>query len=274
MRFYIRKLVCLVLLASGPYGSAIAQRVDYQRPTSTIPTHQILYEDWQKGGVLEGVRDHVFPRFGVERTLSIRLRSCGQSNAYYVRNLREIVLCYELIDEIIEGSLLSFRGLTSAQLTPIIANAFSFILLHEFGHAVMDIKQILSFGREEDNADQIAAYMLLKEVLATQPANVADASVYAIGSWFNNKSSQYISRHQMAGEHSLPQQRVFNIACLAIGSDLGRYQRAAKALQLPMDRAVRCGDEWSKVQRAYWSYEDKRERAQQPLSPGWTNTKP
>lgn len=235
-----------------------AQYVSYEQPAPAATGHQILYESWRSVGALEAIRDQVFPRFGLERTLSIGLRSCGQSNAFYAPGRREITMCYELMDEIIGSSSSLFRGLSSEQLAPIAVNVFAFILLHEFGHAAIHLGQIPTFGREEDNADQIGAYMLLSEVLARQPINVADASVYAIGAWFNNKSSAYISRHQMAGEHSLPQQRAFNFACLALGKDFARYQRAAQTLRLPVERAARCGDEWDKLQRAYLKYEVRR----------------
>lgn len=255
---FLKRLSLLLVATVGISGVAFAQRVTYERPTSTVATHQMLYEDWQSARLLESIRDQVFPRFGVEKSLSIGLRSCGQANAFYARAQQEITMCYELMDEIIGISRSLFRGMTSEQLAPIVVNVFGFILLHEFGHAVIDINQIPSFGREEDNADQIGAYMLLSQVLVSQPANVADASVYAIGAWFNNKSSQYISRHQMAGEHALPQQRAFSISCLAIGKDLDRYVRAARALQLPTERARRCSEEWSKVRRAYVRYEAAR----------------
>lgn len=238
--------------------ASVAQHVTYERPTSGSAIHQILFEDWQRERLLEAIRDQVFPRFGLEGTLSIKLRSCGQSNAFYAPGRREITMCYELVDEIIGSSSSLFRGLSSEQLAPIAFNVFAFILLHEFGHAAIHLGQIPTFGREEDNADQIGAYMLLSEVLARQLTNVADASVYAIGAWFNNKSSAYISRHQMAGEHSLPQQRAFNFACLALGKDFARYQRAVQMLRLPAERAARCGDEWEKVQRAYLKSEVRR----------------
>ena len=254
MFFCFLKRLALLFATVGISGVAFAQRVTYERPTSTVAMHQILYEEWQSAQVFEAIRDQVFPRFSVEKSLSIRLRSCGQANAFYARRPQEITMCYELMDEIIGISRSLFRGMTSEQLAPIVVNVFGFILLHEFGHAVIDINQIPSFGREEDNADQIGAYMLLSQVLVSQPANVADASVYAIGAWFNNRSSQYISRHQMAGEHALPQQRAFSIACLAIGKDVDRYVRAARTLQLPTERARRCSEEWSKVQRAYVQY--------------------
>lgn len=237
---------------------SVAQHVTYERPTSGAAIHQILFEEWQRARLLEAIRDQVFPRFGVEGTLSIGLRSCGQSNAFYAPGRREITMCYELMDEVVGSTAALFRGLSSEQLAPIAGNVFAFVLLHEFGHAAIHLAQIPTFGREEDNADQIGTYMLLSEVLARQPTNVADASVYAIGAWFNNKSSAYISRHQMAGEHSLPQQRAFNFACLALGKDFARYQRAAQTLRLPAERAVRCGDEWDKLQRAYLRYEVRR----------------
>lgn len=254
--------------------ASVAQHVTYERPTSGSAMHQILFEDWQRGKLLEAIRDQVFPRFGLERTLSIGLRPCGKSNAFYAPNRREITMCYELMDEIIDSSRSTFRGLPSEQLAPIFVNIFGFIVLHEFGHAAIHLGQIPTFGREEDNADQIAAYMLLSQMLPSQPANVADASVYAIGAWFNNKSSTYISRHQMAGEHSLPQQRAFNFACLALGKDFERYKRAAQSLKLPVERATRCGDEWSKLERAYLKYENPRQSSPQLGDQRWISSKP
>ena len=90
----------------------------------------------------------------------MKLEGCdGEANAWYEDDA--ITLCYEYIEEI--WKTFPSRP-TDAGVTPIdalVAPVFDTVL-HEFGHAIFEILKIPVFGREEDAADQVAAYIALQ----------------------------------------------------------------------------------------------------------------
>ncbi|TWO71454.1 hypothetical protein FN976_11095 [Caenimonas sedimenti] len=52
----------------------------------------------------------------------------------------------------------------------------------------------------------------------------------------------------MADEHSLDGQRIYNLACWALGAEPGRGQSAARFVGLPVERAERCGAEYARLE--------------------------
>jgi len=55
----------------------------------------------------------------------------------------------------------------------------------------------------------------------------------------------------MSNEHSLDQQRVYNLACWAYGANSLSGLDAARAVGLPEDRARRCHGEYASLDRAF-----------------------
>ena len=96
--------------------------------------------------------------------LTIRTIGCdGVSNAFY-RRLYDgptLTICYEYLREIVE---LMPKETTAAGVTPqdAVVGQFVFAVAHEMGHASFDMFDVPIMGREEDAADQFAAYFMLQ----------------------------------------------------------------------------------------------------------------
>src|SRR5262249_54640679 len=132
-------------------------RIAYAAPDN--PAHQPLYELLQERHALEALQ-RVFSPLLLPAALEITIRRCdGQVNAFYWQ--QRITICYEYIDEIRQTVP---RNLTIEGIGPVdaIVGQFFYVAAHEMGHAVFDLLRVPVLGREEDAADQFAAYMMLQ----------------------------------------------------------------------------------------------------------------
>ena len=124
------------------------------------------------------------------------------------------------------------------------AGAFSFILFHELGHALVHSLNLPVLGREEDAADQISAFFFLNG--KTQDA------VFALDGamWLFREKTFIYTRQHFVDEHSLTPVRRINLACWAYGKDPELYRWVVNSKQLPAARAARCANEYSQLDNA------------------------
>ena len=131
--------------------------VEYVPPKSSA--HDTLYKLVQERRLLEKIRDLLAP-IRLPRRLLLKARGCdGQINAWYDDAV--ITVCYEFLDWVWQSIP---EQTTSAGVTPIdaLAGPIVQIIIHEAGHAVFDLLRVPIFGREEDDADQFSAYVILQ----------------------------------------------------------------------------------------------------------------
>jgi hypothetical protein len=83
----------------------------------------------------------------------------GEVNAWYDDGA--ITVCYEFLDWVWQSAP---QQTTPAGIAPIdtVVGSVVQITLHEAGHAVFDLLKVPIFGREEDDADQFSAYLILQ----------------------------------------------------------------------------------------------------------------
>lgn len=115
----------------------------------------------------------------------------------------------------------------------------SFILAHEFAHALIHNFELPVLGREEDAADAIATVMLLK---------AEEGALYAIDAaefWaaFSGRQEPP-ALAEYADNHSLDRQRADNILCFVAGSNENILEAFAENDVLPESRLVSCPGEW------------------------------
>ena len=143
--------------AQAPDASVGSQiRIVYGEPKN--PAHQPIYERLQKRRVLEDFRDFLSP-LKLPQPLTIKIEGCGVVNAYYSGGA--VTICYEYIawiHQIAAKVTLS----NEISLEDAVVGPFVDVLLHEVAHAIFDLLKIPLFGREEDAADQLAAFILLQ----------------------------------------------------------------------------------------------------------------
>jgi hypothetical protein len=178
------------------------------------------------------------------RTLQLKLAGCdGDSNAWYDDDT--ITVCYEYVDEVLKNAPqeTTAAGVTRADA---IVGPTTEVFLHEVGHAVFDYLSVPVFGREEDAADQFAAYLLLHFA-----KNDARRLIGGVAYTYNLEASQpSTKKNPFADEHGLPAQRLYNVLCIAYGADAKLFADLVEKKYLPEERAEGCDDEYKQVTRA------------------------
>ena len=196
--------------------------------------------------------------FKMPRPLSFVAGECGTVNAFYSPKDSMIALCYEMVDSLVrEGHALAKKtGGGSDFQTAYVKQNIRFILLHETGHALIDILGLPSTGREEDAVDQLAAVTMMLNNWDDEATDEVIASLKLVALWFSVNGSgggggdSDMARY--ADEHSLSEQRYFNLLCMMYGRDPDRYAQIVQDGLLPEARAGRCRAETVKIFEA-WS---------------------
>lgn len=177
---------------------------------------------------------------------------CKQTNAFYSPTKHELVLCYEMVEMLtkIGASLGEQNQDDSFSARFLLANT-RFIMLHEFGHALIDMLSLPSTGREEDSADQLASSLMLMFMAPNEsPGDLAE-NLRLAGLFFVLNTKEQYGAADFADEHSLGQQRFYNLMCMLYGRDPGKYLRLVTSGMLPEDRAQRCPTESSRITTAW-----------------------
>ena len=221
MRIAVAFFLTLALITTSS-SSADAQRPPAQKNTQKLgkvmygkpklPAHQGIHDRFRERKVLERFQ-RFFSAMRTPRPLSFRLTDCeGEVNAWYEPSNGIITVCYEYVEDILRNAP---KETTADGVTPddAVVGPVIEVFLHEAAHAFFDMLKIPILGREEDAADQLAAYVLLQfgdEIALSTIRGVAH--LYA-----TEVQSTTPGLKAFASEHSLPIQRFFNLACIAFG---------------------------------------------------------
>jgi Putative metallopeptidase len=175
---------------------------------------------------------------------------CDTPNAFWSPSQKSITICYEDAD--LSQQIFVKAGDPDPDASAIGSEDATFY--HEAGHMAVTIYDLPVTGREEDAADQLAAYILLTP---GDNGKVDAESVQSVKDFARTFEAYAAARGElgaaaMADEHSLDMQRVYNLQCWIYGSNPDANADVVSSGGLPEDRAVRCPDEWKKLDHA-WS---------------------
>jgi len=240
------------LLSSAP---AVAQaspplstnqiRVLYAQPTDA--KHQPTYEALQDRRVLETLRSMLNP-LRLPRELTLELKSCGgKVDAYYWAATATV--CYEYVELIQQHApkVGTPGGLTRADS---IVGAIVDTILHEVGHAVIDMLEVPVFGREEDAADFFSVYVLT-QFLREDASRLFQGVGFMMASEAKAALEKPQNAKSYAGPHGMAAQRYYNLLCMAYGSDPATFGDAVLRGGLPSWRAEGCAEEFAMLKRAF-----------------------
>jgi hypothetical protein len=217
-------------------------KVSTREPDADMtPEERKDYEEELKS--LRETADALNKSFSLPHDIFIGFDNCEEANAFYDPEQKKVTVCYELAEDLYDAFKKDYK--TDEQVEDAVTNATTFVFFHELGHALVDAYDLPITGREEDAVDQLSVYMLAD---GTQEGEqmVLDAAVS-----FSRQASDELDESAFADEHSLDQQRYYNIICLLYGQDEEKFASLVRDGTLPASRAERCSDEFARVDKAW-----------------------
>ena len=242
---------------AGQQAAAAAQEqqgsihIEYVPPDK--PEQQQTYELAKSHRALEALKQ-IFSPFRLPEDLYIKTVGCdGKPNAYFARedDHPTIRICYEYLQANRKNMPTST---TKAGLTPheVVAGQLLFAVAHELGHALLDIYNLPVLGRQEDAADQFATYFIL-EFGGDRARRLVLAAAYAYKGFVKTlKGNPKVTLPLAAfsSDHSSPEQRFYNLACIAYGYDPKLFAAVVDNIALPATRAKVCKFEYQNLRYA------------------------
>jgi len=229
------------VLAVASTAAAATVKVVYAEPKEARDAP--LAQAMRQKQILEKAAE-VVKTVRLPRTLTLKAESCGEPNAWYDPDTDIVTFCYELVREMVQRAGSADRmGLTQEQA---VIGPFAFIVFHETAHAVFALLKVPILGREEDAADQVAAYTSLR-----LGDDFAEKMLRAAAFMYDQDArSRKVGEDDFADVHGLDRQRYYNVLCIAWGADPKRFAFAKELGKLPEDRAEGCADEYAQVKYA------------------------
>lgn len=210
------------------------------------PAHMPIYQSLQSKRVLEKLQEFLAP-LRLPIRIMIKVEGCdGVMNAYFDTDM--IKVCYEYFEYLMKKSPKMVRqGLTpnDALIGPTVD-----VFLHELGHGLVRVLDVPYFGKEEDVADYIATYLLLKFCKDDARRLILGASFIGDAEAMEEQGKSPELR-TLADSHSLPAQRYFNRWCMAYGADQETFADAIELGMLPPNRVKWCKYEWQSNEYAF-----------------------
>jgi hypothetical protein len=212
---------------------------------------QQLYDLLRERRALERIQEILGP-LQLPEQLTIRTIECGAVNSYFqMQNFKPTVtICYEYLKNILDSVP---NETTPAGVTPADAavGQFVFVTLHEVGHASFALFGVPIFGHEEDAADNFATYIML-QFGREQARRLIGGAAWAwrayLGDYTRNPAMQ-TRLAAFASDHGLPQERFYNLVCLAFAANSQEF--ADVAAYLPPTRSPKCSYEYQTLLRAF-----------------------
>ncbi len=170
--------------------------------------------------------------------------TCGEPNAFYNSVAKEITMCYEFLFEF--ERVFKKVAEKESDVEDMVAGAMTVFFFHELGHCLIDVWDLPATGREEDAVDQLAMVLLLNGTPE------GEAMVLSAAIFFRIASSEQNDRElAFWGEHSLDQQRFYDMVCQIYGSNPNENKFLLGKDGLPVERAERCPAEYTRIDKSW-----------------------
>jgi hypothetical protein len=199
-----------------------------------------VFRDFRSGLVANRFLDTISMRLNgslrIPRDIVLETAHCGEPNAKYDPDRRRVTLCYELFQS------LSDRFTNTSGGEYLVTGTVMFALMHELGHALVDVLQLPITGKEEDAVDQLATILLL------QQGTPGDSLAFGAVGWFVTNARMGVPDDlAFADDHGLDRQRVYNIVCWIYARDPERYPEIVTGGWLPEHRREGCPSEFRRL---------------------------
>jgi hypothetical protein len=239
-------LLSITAMAMAAVGGSKTNQVTFSYEPPENPAHQALYKELRDLRVLERLQEFLSP-VRLPRTLKFSMAGCdGEDDAFYWNDA--ITICYELVERLY-ANMPAKRTLAGIEPIDTVIGPFFDTALHEFAHALFDLLNIPVLGREEDAADQVGAYIYL-QLADSEARRLVMGAAY--GFFVDARSDDAPrTREEFSGdfaeEHGMPEQRAYNLLCMAYGADKELFGDLVSKGHLPRERAESCIDDYEQV---------------------------
>ncbi|SDL38773.1 DUF4344 domain-containing metallopeptidase [Streptomyces indicus] len=212
-----------------------------------------------RGKVLDDIAAYANTRIKVPGPIGIVATNCDEENANWDSYRRQIRFCYEFATKARETYQQpddKGRKPAAKEVDDSVAGFTNGVVFHELGHALIDLYDLPTTGKEEDAVDQLS--MLL---LASSDAKHTGYAIDTINAWgafaaVDETKDAGERLDQYADEHSLNAQRFYNWACWLYGSDPEAFESVVLSDSnpdgvLPGARAGNCKNEFNRISKAW-----------------------
>ncbi|MEU9111000.1 DUF4344 domain-containing metallopeptidase [Streptomyces sp. NPDC048483] len=197
----------------------------------------------EENHLLENVADSLNKRIRMPATVEMTGRSCGNTDVAYDPETSQIDVCYEFVAEARD----LFEKAGTEQVAEKTAGVMAETLYHESAHALIDKLRLPFTGREEDVADQFAAYNLIPEGPKGQRAVLAAAANYDLLAERPDPKGIDFS-----DEHAPDAARAANYRSYLYGANPQRWKSLVDGKHLTRDRSEFSEIEYEGLQQG-WS---------------------
>jgi hypothetical protein len=150
--------------------------------------------------------------------LTIRAASCnGSDTVPYSAGV--VTICYDLIKKIVLGAAQIYPNDKNSQ-GAVIIGSFMQAALHQTALAIFDMLHVPIWGRREDAADRLAAYIMVEFGEDLEEVGINGATTFF--QW-SAKTGKVWTGSDFADTASPDAQRYYNFLCIAVGADFPRF---------------------------------------------------
>lgn len=223
-------------LDKGDFKVGFSPKTRAKQPNKAIPA--------EIKAILKEMADPLNEIIALPHDIYLNFDVCGEPNAFYDPQTDEITMCYEFFDVFDQ----TFRKVSKdeKEINNYIGGTVAVIFFHELGHCLIDVWDLPATGREEDAVDQLAMVLMLDGSDEGQDTVLSAALFFALSS--EGQSNDDLN---FWDEHSLDQQRFYNMLCFMYGSNPEKNKGIVGANGLPAQRAGRCPAEYKRADRAW-----------------------
>ena len=207
---------------------------------------KIVIDQLRKEGVMDNMVKELNSIFKLPYDVLIRFKQSDTANAWYSPETRSIDFTSAFIIEFYDNFAKYYKG---DELIHKVTNVVIFFLFHEIGHALTDIYQLSVKGPEEDVVDDFAIYLLSGGDAITQEAVLDGANMFY--EYGKRTEDLTVKSLELWDEHSLDQQRFYNILCMMYGSNPEKYSYLISPKLLPQNMTNRCLGDYEKIMRSW-----------------------
>ena len=180
--------------------------------------------------------------FKLPNNIYIGLGECQHKDAYYNKDSKTIIICYELIFDIHDKFLKEYEtnGITEKQATVMTLNVIDYIFYHQLAHALYDTLYSLDNQKIEKNNEQMMN-SFANQIKRSMQQDSKDNKIISVASWFKIMSeTQNTKSVNVWNEHGIGFEKFFHMACENSGLDRIKTLNFMEKGFIPAEKLVQC----------------------------------